>query len=116
MTRVKGGMNTRRKHKKTLMLAKGYRGGRSKLFKQAKNAVMKAGIHAYRNRKEKKREFRSLWITRINAALKELNLIKYNRFIAKLEEKRVALDRKALSELAIRSPESFKRVVEFVVT
>lgn len=111
--RVKRGTTTRKRHKKILGLAKGYRGGRSKLIKQAKEAVMHAGADAYRGRKEKKRVNRSLWITRISAALIDSNL-SYSKFIAGLKKKNIELDRKIISQIAYEDPEAFKDLVKKV--
>lgn len=111
--RVKRGIVRRRRHKKILKLAKGYRGMRSTTFRKANEAVMKAGQHAYIDRKKKKRVFRALWIVRLNAAVREHGL-QYSRFIKLLKDKGVALNRKALSELAIREPEVFKKVLDTV--
>jgi len=111
--RVKRGTTTHQKHKKILGLAKGYRGGRSKLIKQAKEAVMHAGADAYRGRKEKKRVNRSLWITRISAALSQENL-SYSKFIAGLKKKNIELDRKIISQIAIEDPEAFRDLVKKV--
>ena len=112
--RVKRGTTAHRRHKKILGLAKGYRGGRSKLIKQAKEAVMHAGADAYRGRKEKKRVNRSLWITRISAALSQDNM-SYSKFIASLKKKNIELDRKILSQIAIEDPEAFKDLVKKVL-
>ncbi|OGJ50455.1 50S ribosomal protein L20 [Candidatus Peregrinibacteria bacterium RIFOXYB2_FULL_32_7] len=114
MTRVKRGVTQTRHHKKILKLAKGYRGGRSKLFREAKRAVMKAGLHAFTHRRAKKRDFRSLWIIRINSALKEQG-IKYNRFIQQATLKKMQIDRKMLSELAMNEIEIFKKVAKEVM-
>lgn len=111
--RVKGGVTTKRRHKKILKLAKGYRDKRSNVWSLARRAVFIAGQHAYVGRKIKKRDFRKLWIGRLNAALKERKL-SYNRFIYALTRKRVGLNRKMLSELAIREPNVFDEVVKFV--
>jgi large subunit ribosomal protein L20 len=113
MARVKRGTVQKRRHKKVLKMAKGYRGLRSRLFRQAKNAVAKAGMHAYRHRKTKKRDFRRLWIARINAACRPLD-INYSRFINKLAEKKVVLDRKVLSDIAIHEPKVFEKIVSEV--
>jgi len=111
MSRVKRGVTAHRRHKKILTLAKGYRGKRKNVFKLAKNAVMKAGQNAYRDRRLKKRTFHQLWILRINAACRELD-IKYSRFIYGLELAGVIINRKILAELAVNHPEEFKQVVE----
>lgn len=113
MARVKGGKVTKRNHKKVLKAAKGFRGLRSRLFRQAKNAVMRAGRHAYAHRRTKKRDFRRLWIARISAATKA-NGTSYSRFINALTEKKVALDRKVLSEIAIHEPKAFEAIVKAV--
>lgn len=112
--RVKRGVTTHKKHKKVLKLAKGYRGGRSKLIKEAKTAVMHAGADAYRGRKQKKRDARSLWIVRINAALSTHN-ISYNKFIDTLKKKNIELDRKVLSQIALEDPKAFEELVKKVV-
>lgn len=111
MPRVKRGVTTHRRHKKILKLAKGFRGKRKNVFKLAKNAVMKAGMNAYRDRRLKKRSFHQLWILRINAACRE-NGMKYSRFIYALELSGIQLNRKMLSELATNHPEIFKHLVE----
>lgn len=111
--RVKRGVTTSRRHKKILALAKGYRGGRSKLVKQAKEAVMHAGADAYRGRKEKKRVNRSLWITRISAAL-QANNISYSKFIGNLKKKNIEIDRKILSQIALEDPQAFDDLVKKV--
>ena len=111
MTRGKRGVTTRRRHKKITKQAKGYRGKRKNVFKLAKNAVMKAGTNAYRDRRLKKREFRRLWITRISAGLKEYDM-KYSRFIDGLTKANIKIDRKMLADLAMNNKEAFKGVVE----
>lgn len=111
--RVKRGVTTHKKHKKILKLAKGYRGGRSKLIKEAKTAVMHAGADAYRGRKQKKRDARSLWIIRINAALSTHN-VSYNKFIDTLKKKNIELDRKVLSQIALEDPKAFAELVKKV--
>lgn len=113
MVRVKRGTTQRRRHNKVLKAAKGYRGLRSRLYRQAKNAVAKAGMHAYAHRRTKKRDFRRLWIARINAAVREQGM-NYSTFMNKLAEKGIALDRKILSELAINEPDAFKAIVDSV--
>lgn len=112
--RIKSGVVTKRRHKKILKQAKGYRDKRSNVWSLAKRAVMIAGQHAYIGRKIKKRDYRSLWISRLNAALKAQG-VSYSRFIYKLTRKRVALNRKMLSELAITEPKVFEEVVKFVM-
>ena len=111
MSRVKTGVTAHRRHKKIIKLAKGYRGKRKNVFKLAKNAVMKAGTNAYRDRRLKKRTFHQLWILRINAACRELD-IKYSRFIYGCELAGIQINRKMLSELATNHPEVFKKVVD----
>ena len=111
MSRIKRGTTVRRRHKKIIKAAKGYRGRRKNVFKLAKNAVMKAGVNAYRDRRLKKRTFHQLWVLRINNACREHD-IKYSRFIYGLELAGVSINRKMLSELAVNAPEAFKEVVE----
>ena len=113
MARVKGAMATRKRRNKTLKLAKGYWGGKSKLFKTAKEAVMKSGQYAYIGRKQKKRNFRQLWITRISAACR-MNDINYSTFMNGLKKAGVTLNRKMLSEIAINDPAAFAKLVEQV--
>lgn len=109
--RVKRGFNARRRRNKVLKLAKGYRGARSKLFRTAANAVDKALVYAYRDRKVRKRDFRRLWIARINAAVRGHGL-SYSRFINQLKQSNIALDRKVLAELAVSDPGAFSRIVQ----
>ncbi len=111
MPRVKTGVTAHARHKKILKLAKGYRGARSKQFKKANETVMKAGQYAYRDRKNKKREFRRLWIARINAAAR-LNGISYSRLIAGLTKAGVAIDRKMMAELAVSDAAAFSQLVD----
>lgn len=111
MSRVKKGVTARKRHKKILKLAKGYRGRRKEIFSLAKQAVMRAGQYAYRDRRTKKRDFRSLWITRINIAARE-NGINYRNLMNGLKKKNILLDRKVLSELAINEPAIFKQIIE----
>ena len=111
MARVKGALATRKRRKKTLKLAKGYWGARSKHFKMAKEAVMKSGNYAYIGRRQKKRDFRRLWITRISAACK-FNGINYSQFMNGLKKAGVTLNRKMLSEIAISDPTAFTSLVE----
>ena len=116
MTRVKTGVVRRRRHKKILSKTKGYRGLRSKIFTQANQAWMKAGLHAYVGRKKKKRDYRALWITRISAALKMISKeYKYSRFINALSKKEVKLNRKVLSDLALNHEATFQAVVKEVM-
>lgn len=109
MTRVKTSVATRKRRKKILDEAKGYFGGRKNLYRPARNAVEKGWEHAYRHRRERKRDFRKLWIQRINAASREHGL-SYSRFIHGLKEADVELDRKVLADLAVRQPEAFAEV------
>ena len=111
MARVKGALNTRKHHKKILKLAKGYRGGKSKLYRTANQAVMKSMTYAYVGRKLKKRDFRRLWITRISAACK-MNGINYSKFMNGLKKANVEINRKMLSEIAINDAAAFTKLVE----
>ncbi len=111
MARVKGALSTRKRRNKTLKLAKGYWGGKSRLFKTAKEAVWKSGQYAYISRRLKKRDFRRLWITRISAACK-LNDINYSTFINGLKKADITLNRKMLSEIAISDPTAFTSLCE----
>lgn len=111
MARVKKAMNARKKHKKVLKLAKGFRGARSKLYRPANEFVMKALKHAYVGRKLKKRDFRKLWIQRINAATRA-NGMSYSRFMNGLKLSGVEVNRKMLSEMAINDPQGFTKLVE----
>ena len=111
MVRIKGGVRSRAKHKKVLKMAKGFWMTRHKQFKKAKEAVLHAGEYAFAGRKHKKRDFRQLWIMRMNAALRELGM-KYSIFINKLKVNKIELDRKILSQLAVEHPEVFKKEVE----
>jgi large subunit ribosomal protein L20 len=111
MSRVKRGVTAHRRHKKILALAKGYRGARSKLFKTANEAVMHALAYSYRDRRARKRDFRSLWIQRINAAARQHGL-NYNQLIHGLQSQGVELDRKSLAELAVYNPNEFARLAE----
>lgn len=111
--RVKGGTVTRRKHKKVLDATKGMRDMRSRSIRRAKEAILKAGANAYRDRRNKKRDFRALWNIRISAAAKA-NGTSYSKFIAALKAKKVELDRKVLAEIAAEHPEVFEKIVEKV--
>ena len=115
MARVKRGVTARRRHKKILDLAKGYRGARSKLYKSANEAVMHALAYAYRDRRTRKRDFRRLWIQRINAAARQHGL-SYSQFIHGIQTQGVELDRKTLAELAVYHPQDFARLAEMVTT
>ena len=111
MARVKRSVHARKKRRATLERAKGYRGQSSKSYKRAKEALLKADTYAYRDRRNKKRDFRRLWITRINAAARE-NGKTYGRFIHGLQVAGIELDRKALADIAVRDPETFRRFVD----
>ncbi len=111
MPRVKRGVVARRRHKKILKLAKGYYGARSRIFRVAKQAVTKAGQYAYRDRRQKKRQFRSLWITRINAQSRA-NGLSYSRLIAGLKKAEIVLDRRVLADLAVHDKDAFSVVVD----
>ncbi|PPE70904.1 50S ribosomal protein L20 [Caldimonas thermodepolymerans] len=110
MPRVKRGVTARARHKKVLALAKGFRGRRKNVFRVAKQAVMKAGQYAYRDRRAKKREFRRLWIARINAAVREQG-ITYSKFMNGLKKAAIAIDRKVLADLAVNDPAAFGSIV-----
>ena len=111
MARIKGAMMTRKRRNKTLKLAKGYFGSKSKHFKMAKQAVMKSGNYAYIGRKQKKRNFRQLWITRIYAAAK-MNSMNYSTFMNGCKKAEITLNRKMLSEIAINDAAGFTAIVE----
>ncbi len=111
MARVKGGINTRKRHKRILKLAKGYRGGKSKLFRTAKQAVMKSLAYAYVGRKQKKRDFRRLWISRISAQAK-MNGMNYSTFMNGLKKAGIEMNRKMLAEIAVSDKEAFASLVE----
>jgi large subunit ribosomal protein L20 len=113
MSRVKGALRTRARHKKILKLAKGYFGGKSKLFRIANQAVMKSLSYAYRDRKAKKRDFRQLWISRINAAAR-MNGMSYSRFMNGLKKAGVNLNRKVLADMAVNDAQAFAQLVESV--
>ena len=109
MPRVKRGVTARARHKKVLTLSKGFRGRRGNVFRVAKQAVMKAGQYAYRDRRQRKRQFRSLWIARINAAARELGM-KYSTFMNGLKKANIEVDRKVLADLAVHEPEAFNAI------
>lgn len=111
MPRVKRGVTARARHKKVLALAKGYRGRRKNVYRIAKQAVMKAGQYAYRDRRARKRVFRRLWIARINAASRALGLT-YSKFMAGLKKAAIDVDRKVLADLAVNDPAAFGSIVE----
>ena len=113
MPRVKRGVTARARHKKILVLAKGFRGRRKNVFRIAKEAVMRAGQYAYRDRRTKKRVFRQLWIARINAASRGLG-ITYSKFMAGLKKANIEIDRKVLSDMAIHDPAGFSSIVDKV--
>ncbi|MDF0604098.1 50S ribosomal protein L20 [Neisseriaceae bacterium TC5R-5] len=111
MPRVKRGVTARARHKKILALAKGYRGRRKNVYRIAKQAVMKAGQYAYRDRRQKKRIFRKLWIVRINAAARE-NGLSYSKFMNGLKKAAIEIDRKVLADLAVFDKPAFSLIVE----
>jgi large subunit ribosomal protein L20 len=111
MPRVKRGVTARARHKKVLALAKGFRGRRKNVYRIAKQAVMKAGQYAYRDRRAKKREFRRLWIARINAAARSFGLT-YSKFMAGLKKAAIEVDRKVLADLAVHDSAAFGAIVE----
>ena len=111
MARVKGALNARKKHKKVLKLARGYRGARSKQYRVAKQSVMRALTSAYAGRKERKRQFRQLWIARINAAAR-MNGLSYSKFMYGLKLAGVDMNRKMLADLAVNDAEGFKTLAE----
>lgn len=111
--RIKRGVMVKKRHKNILKLTKGYKHGRKKSIKQAKEAILKAGAFAYRDRRNKKRDFRRLWIVRINAAVREYGLT-YSKFIKALKDEKIELDRKILAELATNHPEEFAKIIERV--
>ena len=111
MARVKGGLNAKKKHNRTLKLAKGYRGARSKQYRVAKQSVMRALASSYAGRKQKKRQFRQLWIARINAAAR-INGLSYSKFMYGLKQAGVEMNRKILSDMAINDAEGFAKLAE----
>ena len=111
MARIKRGVQAKARHKKVLKHAKGYRGARSRTYKVAKQAVMRAGQYAYRDRRVKNRVFRSLWIVRINAAARE-NGLTYSKLIAGLKKASIELDRKTLANIAVNDKEAFSKIAE----
>ena len=111
MARIKGGMNAKKKHNRGLKMAKGYRGARSKQYRVAKQSVMRALASSYAGRKEKKRQFRQLWIARINAAAR-LNGLSYSKFMYGLKVAGVDINRKMLAEMAVNDAEGFKTLAE----
>ena len=115
MTRVKSGVQTKRRHKKVLKEASGYFGSKHRLYKTAKEQLMHSSVYAYRDRRQTKREFRKLWITRINAACR-MNDISYSKFIDGLNKAGIEVNRKMLSEIAINDMDAFKELVEVAKT
>ncbi len=111
MARVKGGVTARKRHKRVLKQAKGYYGAKSKLYRPANQAVMKSLDYAYSGRKQRKRQFRQMWIARINAAAR-MNGMNYSTFINGLKKAEININRKMLSEMAIHDPEGFAKLVE----
>jgi len=115
MARVKGGLNAKKRHKKVLKMAKGYYGARSKQYRTAKQAVMRAMAHSFAGRKQTKRDFRRLWITRINAAAR-INGISYSRFMNGLKVSGVNINRKMLAEMAIHDAPGFAKLADMAKT
>ncbi len=113
MPRVKSSVSSRRKRKKIIKLAKGYRGARSRLLRTAKESVMRALKYAYRDRRTRKREFRKLWIIRINAAVRAYGL-SYSVFMKRLKDANIEVNRKTLAELAVNNPDAFKKIVNSI--
>ncbi len=111
MARIKGGLNAKKRHNRTLKLAKGYRGARSKQYRVAKQSVMRALTSAYAGRRQKKRQFRQLWIARINAAAR-MNGLSYSKFMYGLKQADVQLDRKVLADMAVNDAEGFATLAE----
>ncbi|MCX7922492.1 MAG: 50S ribosomal protein L20 [Clostridia bacterium] len=111
MSRVKGAVRTRARHKKILKLAKGYFGAKSKLFRMANQAVMKSLVYAYRDRKAKKRDFRKLWIARINAAAR-INGLSYSKLVGGLKKAGIVLNRKVLADMAVNDAAAFAQLAE----
>ena len=111
MARIKGGLNAKKKHNRVLKLAKGYRGARSKQYRIAKQSVMRALTSAYAGRKQRKRQFRQLWIARINAAAR-LNGLSYSRFMYGVKQAQVDLNRKVLADMAVNDPQGFSDLAQ----
>jgi large subunit ribosomal protein L20 len=115
MARIKGGLNAKKRHNRVLKLAKGYRGARSKQYRVAKQSVMRALTSSYAGRKERKRQFRQLWIARINAAAR-INGLSYSKFMFGLRQAGVVMNRKVLSDMAINDAEGFAKLAELAKT
>ena len=115
MARIKGGLNAKKRHNRVLKLAKGYRGARSKQYRVAKQSVMRALTSSYAGRKERKRQFRQLWIARINAAAR-INGLSYSKFLFGLKQAGVVMNRKVLSDMAINDAEGFAKLAELAKT
>ena len=115
MARIKGGLNAKKRHNRVLKLAKGYRGARSKQYRVAKQSVMRALTSSYAGRKERKRQFRQLWIARINAAAR-INGLSYSKFMYGLKQAGVVMNRKVLSDMAINGAEGFAKLAELAKT
>jgi large subunit ribosomal protein L20 len=111
MTRVKGGIVTRRRHKKIIKMTSGQYGSRGRLYRRSNEAMLKSLWYAYRDRRARRRDLRRLWITRINAAAR-LNGMSYSRFIYAMKQANIELDRKSLADIAVRDPEAFSAIVE----
>ena len=115
MARIKGGLNAKKRHNRVLKLAKGYRGARSKQYRVAKQSIMRALTSSYAGRKERKRQFRQLWIARINAAAR-INGLSYSKFMFGLKQAGVVMNRKVLSDMAINDAEGFAKLAELAKT
>lgn len=115
MARIKRGVTSHRRHKKVLSLTKGHKGGRSKLIKQAKESLLHAGEYAFAGRKQRRRDFRRLWITQMGIALKNEGL-SYSKFMANLKSKNVLLNRKVLAEIAVKDKDTFKKIVSQITS
>ncbi|MGA1847073.1 50S ribosomal protein L20 [Deferribacter abyssi] len=113
MPRAKGGFKTRRRRKKWLKLTKGFRGAANNVYRKSREAAERALVYAYRDRKQRKREFRKLWIIRINAAVRQYGL-SYSKFMGLLKKNNIEINRKVLSEMAIHNPEEFEKLVKKV--
>ena len=110
MARIKRGVTSHRKHKKILKLTRGHKGGRSKLIREAKSSLLHAGQYAFAGRRQRKRQFRRLWITQLGNALKQEGL-SYSKFMATIKSKNINLDRKILADMAVNHPQDFKKII-----
>mgnify|MGYP001607480322 CR=1 FL=1 len=113
MARIKRGVTSHRKHKKILKLTRGHKGGRSKLIREAKSSLLHAGQYAFAGRRQRKRQFRRLWITQLGNALKQEGL-SYSKFMATIKSKNINLDRKILADMAVNHPQDFKQIIDQV--